>query len=60
MTKKLLLAVVLLYLLGVFGTSAGYLSLNWNDEWAFIDLIGEAVQVGMAWPISVVEMMAGP
>jgi hypothetical protein len=60
MIKKLLLAVVLLYLLGVFGTSAGYLSLNWSDEWTLSDLIGEALQVGVAWPISTANMVDGP
>ncbi len=60
MIKKLLLGIVVLYLLGVFGASAGYLSLNWADEWVLSDLLGEALQAGVAWPISVVEMMAGP
>ncbi len=60
MIKKLLLGIVVLYLLGVFGASAGYLSLNWSDEWTLGELLGEAVQVGVAWPISVVEKMAGP
>jgi hypothetical protein len=57
MIKKLLLGIVVLYLLGA---SAGYLSLNWSDEWTLGELLGEAVQVGVAWPISVVEKMAGP
>ena len=60
MIKKLLLGIVVLYLLGVFGASAGYLSLNWSDEWTLGERLGEAVQVGVAWPISVVEKMAGP
>jgi hypothetical protein len=60
MIKKLLLGIVVLYLLGVFGASAGYLSLNWSDEWTLSELLGEAGQVGVAWPISVVEKMAGP
>ncbi len=60
MIKKLLLGIVVLYLLGVFGASAGYLSLNWGDEWALSDLLGDALQAGVAWPISVVEMMSGP
>ncbi len=60
MIKKLLLGIVVLYLLGVFGASAGYLSLNWSDDWTLSELLGEAVQVGVAWPISVVEKMAGP
>ncbi len=60
MIKKLLLGIVVLYLLGVFGASAGYLSLNWSDEWTLSELLSEAVQVGVAWPISVVEKMAGP
>ncbi len=60
MIKKLLLGIMVLYLLGVFGASAGYLSLNWSDEWTLGELLGEAVRVGVAWPISVVEKMAGP
>jgi hypothetical protein len=60
MIKKLLLGIVVLYLLGVFGASAGYLSLNWSDEWTLSELLSEAVQVGVVWPISVVEKMAGP
>ncbi len=60
MIKKRLLGIVVLYLLGVFGASAGYLSLNWSDEWTLSELLGEAVQVGVAWPIFVVEKMAGP
>ncbi len=60
MIKKLLLGMVVLYLLGVFGASAGYLSLNWSDEWTLSELLSEAVQVGVVGPISVVEKMAGP
>ncbi len=59
MIKKLLLGIVVLYLLGVFGASAGYLSLYWSDEWTLSELLSEAVQVGVVWPISVVEKMAG-
>ncbi len=60
MIKKLLLGIVVLYQLGDFGASAGSLSLNWSDEWTLSELLGEAVQDGVAWPISVVEKMAGP
>ncbi len=60
MGKKLLLGISVFYLLGVFGTSAWYLSLNWSDELADSDLINHAVQVSVAWPILAVEMMAGP
>ncbi len=60
MVKKLLLGISVVYLLGVFGTSAWYLSLNWSDELADSDLINHAVQVSLAWPILAVEMMAGP
>ncbi len=60
MIKKRLLGIVVLYLLGVFGASAGYLSLNWNNEWALSDPLGEAIQVGVAWPISAAKMVAGP
>ncbi len=60
MGKKLLLGIAVFYLLGVFGTSAWYLSLNWSDELAHSDQINHAVQVSVAWPILAVEMMAGP
>ena len=58
--KKLLLGIAIFYLLGVFGTSAWYLSMNWSDETAHSDLIGHAIQVSAVWPVYAVEMMVGP
>jgi hypothetical protein len=33
--KKSLIAVVLFYLLGVFGVAGGYLSSEWDGDWSF-------------------------
>ena len=57
MAKKGLIAVVLLYLLGVFGVAAGYLSTEWNSDWSFDQQLFNALKMGARWPLLVIEQI---
>jgi hypothetical protein len=59
MAKKALIAVVIFYLLGVFGVSAGYLTNNWEGDWGAGDQLADALRTGVSWPALVVDLIAG-
>ncbi len=56
MAKKAAITVVVLYLLGVFGVTIGALAVNWNSDWPLQQQLGEAVWVGVSWPLSVMKL----
>ena len=60
MVKKGLIAVVVFYLLGVFGVAGGYLSSTWDGEWSFGAQVMDAIATGATWPLLVFELVAGP
>ena len=57
--KKGLIAVILFYLLGVFGIAGGYLSSQWDGDWSFGDQLFDALEMGAAWPLLVIELIVG-
>ena len=59
MAKKALIAVVIFYLLGVFGVSTGYLSQNWESDWGAGDQLADALRIGVSWPVAIVDLIAG-
>ena len=59
MVKKGLIAVVVFYLLGVFGVAGGYLSSNWDSEWSFGQQLAEAIQTGFTWPKLAIDLIVG-
>ena len=63
MTKKILIVVVVFYLLGVFSVAGGYLSSEWGGEWggewSFSAQRIEAVKIGAAWPLLIIEQIMG-
>ncbi|MEE9195531.1 MAG: hypothetical protein V3U44_06790 [Alphaproteobacteria bacterium] len=60
MIKKGLIAVILFYLLGVFGVAGGYLSSQWDGEWSFGAQLFDALEMGATWPLMVIELIVGP
>ncbi len=59
MAKKVLIAVVVFYLLGVFGVAGGYLAGGWDSEWGLSAQILDAVKMGAAWPLVMTELIVG-
>ena len=59
MVKISLIAVVLIYLLGVFGVAGGYLSNEWDGDWSLGDQLFDALEMGATWPILVIELIVG-
>ncbi len=59
MAKKVLIAIVIFYLLGVFGVGGGYLSQNWADDWGTGDQFSDALRIGFSWPVVIVDLIAG-
>ncbi len=59
MVKISLIAVVLIYLLGVFGVAGGYLSSEWDGDWSFGDQLFDALEMGANWPLLVIELIVG-
>jgi hypothetical protein len=59
LAKKGLIAVVLIYLLGVFGVASGYLSREWDSDWSFGDQLFDALKMGTRWPLLVIEQIVG-
>ncbi len=59
MTKKVLIAIVTFYLLGVFGVAGGYLSSEWDGDWSFGDQLFNALEMGATWPLLVIELIVG-
>ena len=59
MVKKSLFAVILLYLLGVFGVASGYLSSKWDGEWGLGAQLYDALTMGATWPLLVIELIVG-
>lgn len=59
MAKKALIAIVVFYMLGVFGVSIGYMSQNWADDWGAGDQLADALWIGVSWPVVVVDLIAG-
>jgi len=57
--KKGLIAVVVFYLLGVFGVAGGYLSSTWDSQWSLGQQLAEALQTGATWPLLVIDLIAG-
>jgi hypothetical protein len=57
--KKSLIAVILFYLLGVFGVAAGYLSSEWDGDWSFGVQLFNALEMGATWPLLVIELIVG-
>ncbi len=57
--KKGLIAVILFYLLGVFGVAGGYLSSEWDGDWSFDDQLFNALEMGATWPLLVIELIVG-
>ena len=60
MVKKGLIAVVLFYLLGVFGVAGGYLSNEWDSDWSAGTQLFDALKMGATWPLLVIELIVGP
>lgn len=60
MVKKGLIAVVVFYLLGVFGVAGGYLSSEWDGEWSMGGQLLDAIMMGVTWPQLVIELIVGP
>ena len=60
MVKKGLIAIVVFYLLGVFGVAGGYLSSTWEGEWSAGVQLVEALKIGAIWPQLVIDLLAGP
>ncbi len=59
MAKKVLIAVVTFYLLGVFGVAGGYLSSEWDGDWSFGNQLFNALEMGATWPLLVIELIVG-
>ncbi len=59
MAKKVLIAIVTFYLLGVFGVAGGYLSSEWDGDWSFGDQLFNALEMGATWPLLVIELIVG-
>jgi hypothetical protein len=59
LAKKGLIAVVLIYLLGVFGVASGYLSRKWDSDWSFGGQLFNALKLGTTWPLLVIEQIVG-
>ena len=59
MVKISLIAVVLIYLLGVFGVAGGYLTSEWDGDWSFGDQLFNALEMGATWPLRVIELIVG-
>ncbi len=59
MAKKCLLAVIVFYLLGVFGVAGGYLSREWDGDWSFGDQLLGAIEIGAGWPLLVIKLIGG-
>ena len=59
MAKKVLIAVVTFYLLGVFGVAGGYLSSEWDGDWSFGNQFSNALEMGATWPLLVIELIVG-
>ncbi len=57
--KKRLIAVILLYLLGVIGVAGGYLSSEWDGDWSFGAQLSDALEMGATWPLLVIELIVG-
>ncbi len=57
--KKSLIAVILLYLLGVFGVAGGYLSSEWDGDWSFGAQLFDALKMGATWPLLVIDLIVG-
>ncbi len=59
MVKRIMIAVVAFYLLGVFGVTGGYLAEYWENDWGTGDQVLTALQNGALWPKLVVEAATG-
>ncbi len=59
MVKISLIAVVLCYLLGVFGVAGGYLASEWNGDWSFGAQLSDALEMGATWPLLVIDLIVG-
>ncbi len=59
MVKISLIAVVLCYLLGVFGVAGGYLASEWNGDWSFGAQLSDALEMGATWPLLAIELIVG-
>ncbi len=59
MVKKVLIAVVVFYLLGVFGVAGGQLSSTWDNEWSLGQQLAEAIRIGITWPLLVINLIRG-
>ena len=60
MVKKGLIAIVVFYLLGVFGVAGGYLSSEWDGEWSLGGQLMDAIMIGVTWPQLVFDLVIGP
>jgi hypothetical protein len=56
MTKKVVITVVTLYLLGAIGVTISAFFMNLSGDWPLQQQIGEAAQVGFGWPLSAVKL----
>jgi hypothetical protein len=59
MVKLSLIAVVLIYLLGVFGVAGGYLASEWDGDWSFGAQLSDALEMGATWPLLVIDLIVG-
>ena len=59
MVKKSLIVVAAFYLLGVLGVAGGYLSNTWDDGWSAGLQLVEALKMGAAWPMLVIQLLVG-
>jgi hypothetical protein len=59
MVKISLIAVVLIYLLGVFGVAGGYLASEWDGDWSFGAQLSDALEMGATWPLLVIDLIVG-
>ena len=59
MVKKSLIAVVLFYLLGLFGVAGGYMTSQWDGDWSLGAQSFDALKMGALWPLLVIELFMG-
>ncbi len=59
MVKKSLIAVILFYLLGVFGVASGHLASGWDSAWSLGDQLLGAIEIGATWPLLAIKLIVG-
>ena len=57
MVMKALIVLLVFYLIGVFGVTAGYFSKSWDSGWNPEYQINEAVSAATRWPLLTIELL---